>query len=84
MPRFNLRNLMIAMTLAAIWGATLVNYRRLIDHPSGWALAICLPLWVYLVAGPFVVAGAAFGNVVTGIKFGLTCAVLLFAFILML
>lgn len=84
MPRFNLRSLLVAMTLAAVWEATLVNFRRLIDHPSGWTLAICLPLWAYLIAGPFVVAGAAFGNALTGVKFGLACAVLLFVFILML
>jgi hypothetical protein len=84
MPRFNLRNLLVAMALTVLWGATLVNYQQLIDHRDGWALAVCLPLWVYVVAGPFIVAGAALGKVNAGIKFGLGCAALLFVFILLL
>lgn len=71
------------MTLAVAWGAALVNYMRFINNPSRWMLLACLPLWICVVSGPFIVAGAAFGKTRTGLTIGLAAAVLLFAWLIL-
>ena len=75
--RFSIRNLLLATFWLCLWGADVVIYRRVIETPGIPTMLILLPMWMFLIAGPFVVAGSIFNRTRTGFVVGISLAVMM-------
>lgn len=64
MPRFAIRNLLAATAWFVLWGTSIHLFR--VDIPDSLRFMATL----YIVAGPFIIAGSAVGKTLSGVKVG--------------
>jgi len=82
--RFSIRNLLLATFWLSLWGADVVIYRRVIETPGLPPLLVLLPMWMFLIAGPFVVVGSVFNRTRTGFVVGVSLALMMLLGIVLL
>lgn len=75
--RFSIRSLLLATFWLCLWGGDLVIYRELIDAPRISLPFVLVPMWLFLIAGPFVVVGTVVNHTRRGLVVGTTFGMLI-------